>query len=179
MALWFVVTCGWSRLVVGISPATRSRLSQKDRGHVLDTPVCSSVMLSSSLEVTQRSTSLMGSMRLYTCSIRVSCNRKACGQCLTVSASRQWSRASPPGARPPGRYGHTLNILGSKIYIFGGQVEGHFFNDLIAFDLNQLQNPSNQWEFLKDTTDNRQNEDNTPAVRTNHTVVTHNDQLYL
>ncbi|KAJ5590966.1 hypothetical protein N7450_004938 [Penicillium hetheringtonii] len=50
----------------------------------------------------------------------------------------------PPGTRPSGRYGHTLNILGSKLYVFGGQVEGFFFNDLIAFDLNQLQNPANK-----------------------------------
>ncbi|EXJ87288.1 hypothetical protein A1O3_04247 [Capronia epimyces CBS 606.96] len=100
---------------------------------------------------------------------------------LLNTSSRQWSRASPPGERPSGRYGHTLNILGSKIYIFGGQVEGYFFNDLIAFDLNALQTPTNQWEFLL------QNEDDivgpmagkVPPPRTNHTMISYNDQLYL
>jgi hypothetical protein len=99
---------------------------------------------------------------------------------LTFSASRQWSRAAPPGPRPTGRYGHTLNILGSKIYIFGGQVEGYFFNDLIAFDLNALQNPTNQWEFLlQNTGENVIQGAKTPAARTNHTVVSYNDQLFL
>jgi glycerol uptake facilitator-like aquaporin len=70
-----------------------------------------------------------------------------------------------------------LNILGSKLYIFGGQVEGYFFNDLIAFDLNALQNAGNKWEFLmagQDADDSLM-----PPPRTNHTVVGYNDKLYL
>lgn len=97
---------------------------------------------------------------------------------LTSSASRQWSRASPPGRKPAGRYGHTLNILGSKIYIFGGQVEGSFYNDLIAFDLNALQNPTNQWDFLIDNT-NGLPSSSVPPARTNHTTISYNDMLYL
>lgn len=73
-----------------------------------------------------------------------------------------------------------MNILGSKIYIFGGQVEGYFFNDLLAFDLNSLQNPTNQWEFLMpNSTEEEQANRTRPAPRTNHTVVSHNDQMYL
>lgn len=93
----------------------------------------------------------------------------------SAQATRQWSRALPAGPRPSGRYGHSLNILGSKIYIFGGQVENDFMNDLSAFDLNQLQMPNNRWEILLkgDTSANM------PAARTNHTVITHNDKMYL
>lgn len=99
---------------------------------------------------------------------------------LLNTSSRQWSRASPPGARPPGRYGHTLNILGSKIYIFGGQVEGYFFNDLLAFDLNALQNPTNTWDFLMPNTgDDDQPNSPRPAPRTNHSMISYNDQMYL
>ena len=99
---------------------------------------------------------------------------------LLNTSSRQWSRAAPPGPRPAGRYGHTLNILGSRIYIFGGQVEGTFFNDLIAFDLNALQHPTNQWEFLlPNTTEGEPEHALVPAARTNHSVISYNDQLYL
>ncbi|KAL1971051.1 hypothetical protein VTN77DRAFT_2 [Rasamsonia byssochlamydoides] len=99
---------------------------------------------------------------------------------LLNTSSRQWSRAIPPGPRPAGRYGHTLNILGSKIYIFGGQVEGYFFNDLIAFDLNNLQNPSNRWEFLiRNSHEGGPPVGQVPAARTNHTIVSFNDKLYL
>lgn len=92
-----------------------------------------------------------------------------------LAATRHWSRALPAGPRPSGRYGHSLNILGSKIYIFGGQVEGFFMNDLSAFDLNQLQMPNNRWEILQ-TGDSSAK---TPAARTNHSMVTYNDKMYL
>ncbi|KAK5561863.1 Negative regulator of mitotic exit [Exophiala xenobiotica] len=99
---------------------------------------------------------------------------------LLNTSSRQWSRAAPPGPRPSGRYGHTLNILGSRIYIFGGQVEGYFFNDLIAFDLNALQNPTNQWDFLiANSGESAPANGKVPPPRTNHTVISHNDQLFL
>lgn len=99
---------------------------------------------------------------------------------LLNTSTRQWSRAVPAGPRPSGRYGHSLNILGSKIYVFGGQVEGYFMNDLVAFDLNQLQVPTNRWEMLI-----RNSDDGGPAVgqvppaRTNHSIVTYNEKLYL
>ncbi|KKA30140.1 hypothetical protein TD95_002804 [Thielaviopsis punctulata] len=98
---------------------------------------------------------------------------------LLNTSTRQWSRALPAGPRPSGRYGHTLNILGSKIYIFGGQVEGFFMNDLCAFDLNQLQNPANKWEVLLSSTDVTNTPSSLPSPRTNHTVVAFNDKLFL
>nr|POE90150.1 tip elongation aberrant protein 1 [Quercus suber] len=99
---------------------------------------------------------------------------------LLNTSTKQWSRALPAGARPPGRYGHTLNILGSKIYIFGGQVEGYFFNDLVAFDLNALQQSSNRWEILiQNTIDGGPPHGQIPPARTNHTMITWGDKLYL
>jgi hypothetical protein len=99
---------------------------------------------------------------------------------LTRIATRQWSRAVPAGPRPSGRYGHSLNILGSKIYVFGGQVEGYFMNDLVAFDLNQLQNPTNGWEMLfRNSDDGGPPPGQIPPPRTNHSIVTYNEKLYL
>jgi hypothetical protein len=88
----------------------------------------------------------------------------------------------PQGPRPTGRYGHTLNILGSKIYIFGGQVEGFFFNDLVAFDLNSLQSSASRWEVLLPNTKDQvapQAQGRSPPPRTNHSIVTWQDRLYL
>ncbi|RFU27165.1 hypothetical protein B7463_g9168, partial [Scytalidium lignicola] len=99
---------------------------------------------------------------------------------LLNTSTRQWSRAVPGGPRPAGRYGHSLNILGSKIYVFGGQVEGYFMNDLVAFDLNQLQVPSNRWEILlRSTEEGGPPIGQIPPPRTNHTIVTYNEKLYL
>jgi hypothetical protein len=96
------------------------------------------------------------------------------------SATRQWSRALPANPRPSGRYGHSLNILGSKIYVFGGQVEGYFMNDLVAFDLNQLQLPSNRWEMLiRNVDEGGPALGQVPPARTNHSIVSYNERLYL
>ncbi|KAI1424548.1 hypothetical protein F5Y12DRAFT_751383 [Xylaria sp. FL1777] len=99
---------------------------------------------------------------------------------LLNTSTRQWSRALPAGPRPSGRYGHSLNIVGSKIYIFGGQVEGYFMNDLSAFDLNQLQIPNNQWEILiKNSENGATSTGKVPPARTNHSMITYNDKMYL
>ncbi|KNG44240.1 cell polarity protein [Stemphylium lycopersici] len=99
---------------------------------------------------------------------------------LLNTSTKHWSRALPQGPRPTGRYGHTLNILGSKIYIFGGQVEGFFFNDLVAFDLNSLQSSASRWEvLLPNTKEQASPQGRSPPARTNHSVVTWNDRLYL
>ncbi|KAI9656939.1 MAG: Negative regulator of mitotic exit [Alyxoria varia] len=99
---------------------------------------------------------------------------------LLNTSTRQWSRSLPGGVRPAGRYGHTLNLLGSKIFIFGGQVEGYFFNDLMAFDLNALQHSGNRWETLiNNTNDGGPPQGQSPPARTNHSIVTWNDKLFL
>lgn len=99
---------------------------------------------------------------------------------LLNTSTRQWSRAAPAGPRPAGRYGHSLNIVGSKIYVFGGQVEGYFMNDLVAFDLNALQIPTGRWEMLiQGTEENAVPVPGMPPARTNHSMVTYNEKLYL
>ena len=48
-------------------------------------------------------------------------------------------------------------------------------NDLSAFDLNQPQMPNNRWEILLQG----EASPKAPAARTNHSMVTYNDKMYL
>lgn len=88
---------------------------------------------------------------------------------LTV-ATRQWTRAATVGPRPAPRYGHTLNILGSRLLVFGGQVDGYYFNDLVTFDLNTLSSPQARWELVQAVTD-------PPSARTGHICLSLGDKL--
>lgn len=39
------------------------------------------------------------------------------------------------GAAPVGRLGHTVVMIGPRVYVFGGHAHGEFFNDIWSFDL--------------------------------------------
>lgn len=59
-------------------------------------------------------------------------------------------------------------------------MEGYFFNDLVAFDLNALQQATNRWEILiQNTIDGGPPHGQIPPARTNHTMITYGDRLYL
>ena len=76
------------------------------------------------------------------------------------------------GPRPAPRYGHTLNILGSRLLVFGGQVDGYYFNDLVTFDLNTLSSPNARWELVQAVTD-------PPSARTGHICLSLGDKLIM
>lgn len=91
---------------------------------------------------------------------------------LLNTTTLKWTVANPVGSRPSGRYGHSISTIGSKIYIFGGQLDDDFFDDLVCYDLTTLRSPNSQWQVIKPAT-------GSPPKRTNHTVATYKDQLYL
>lgn len=91
---------------------------------------------------------------------------------LLNTSSLKWTVAQTVRPRPCGRYGHSLSNLGARIYVFGGQVDDMFFDDMWAFDLTTWRSPTAKWVKIAPTTP-------PPPPRTNHTVVTWHDKLYL
>ncbi|CCE64316.1 hypothetical protein TPHA_0H01080 [Tetrapisispora phaffii CBS 4417] len=61
----------------------------------------------------------------------------------------KWTIPSPKGIRPLGRYGHKISVINSNLYLFGGQFDETYFNDLVKFDLLNFKDANSQWEFIK------------------------------
>ena len=56
----------------------------------------------------------------------------------SIPVSREWTRVEVNGPKPCGRYYHTVTLIGSKLFVFGGwdYDATRYFNDIWAFDLN-------------------------------------------
>jgi Galactose oxidase, central domain len=54
----------------------------------------------------------------------------------SIPVSREWTRIVVNGPGPGRRYYHTMTLVGSKVFVFGGMSPKADFNDIWAFDLN-------------------------------------------
>ena len=91
--------------------------------------------------------------------------------------SYKWTVPAPVGPRPLGRYGHKISIIATtqmktKLYVFGGQFDDTYFNDLAVYDLSSFRRPDSHWEFLKPRTF-------TPPPITNFTMISYDSKLWV
>lgn len=93
---------------------------------------------------------------------------------LLNTITKTWSVARTTKQKPSSRIGHSFNLIGSKVFVFGGQpstMADTYANDLWAFDINTLFAANAQWEQLTF-------EDSlSPCPRYNHSAVTHLGKL--
>lgn len=98
-------------------------------------------------------------------------------------SSLKWTITSPEGERPMGRYGHQISVLNfelpnkpnhwlSYLYLFGGQMDDQYFNDVWKFDLSNFRNPKTKWERIQSTGD-------IPPPLSNHSLVAFNNKLFI
>ncbi|RHZ87766.1 hypothetical protein Glove_30g35 [Diversispora epigaea] len=89
------------------------------------------------------------------------------------TVTKHWSKILIPITTSAGRYGHSANIIGNVMYIFGGQNErGIYFNDLITFDIKEPKTNDLGWKFVVPINE-------PPSVRAGHSVCSYQDNLYV
>ncbi|EDO17944.1 hypothetical protein Kpol_1010p62 [Vanderwaltozyma polyspora DSM 70294] len=91
--------------------------------------------------------------------------------------SYKWTIPEPIGLRPLGRYGHKISIIATqptktKLFLFGGQFDDTYFNDLSMFDLSTFRKPDAQWEFIKPKSF-------FPPPVSNHTMISYDNKLWV
>ncbi len=69
--------------------------------------------------------------RIFSCQDPLQLIRASC-----LPVSREWTRVVVNGPGPCGRYCHTMTLVGSKLFVFGGEISGRRLNDIWALDLN-------------------------------------------
>ncbi|KAF8492369.1 hypothetical protein F5888DRAFT_909631 [Russula emetica] len=87
--------------------------------------------------------------------------------------SREWTRLVIDGPGPGGRYYHTMTLVGSKLFVFGGRTAKRRFNDIWALDLNSL-NSNPFWESYEPAIGNEK-----PLPRAAHVSVTTGDRIII
>ncbi|CAG8467955.1 11154_t:CDS:10 [Scutellospora calospora] len=76
------------------------------------------------------------------------------------------------GPLPSGRHGHSVTMIGTKMYIYGGQSEDRYLNDFIVFDMEKYNSSSASWEFIVP-------KGLTPPGRTAHITCAYGDKIYM
>jgi hypothetical protein len=96
-------------------------------------------------------------------------------------SSLKWTITNPEGLKPSGRYGTQISVLNieiqpnnwsSELFVFGGQLNNNYFNDLWKFNLSNFKNPNNKWIKIKPMGE-------IPPPLTNHSMTAFNENLYV
>ncbi|KAF9416851.1 Negative regulator of mitotic exit [Podila epigama] len=98
------------------------------------------------------------------------------GQCddnlyVLHTARREWNRPLIQGALPTPRHSHIACAIGTTMFVFGGQVDNFYLDDIVAFDMKTItQNP--RWQKVEPQTES-------PPARAGHCAGVYEGKIYI
>ncbi|KAG0354650.1 Negative regulator of mitotic exit [Podila minutissima] len=100
--------------------------------------------------------------------------KNKCNDALTVlhTARKEWNRPLFLGLLPPPRHSHAACVVGTIMYIFGGQLNSYYLNDIAAFDMKTLNGKNPKWNQLEPKSQ-------LPPARAGHSAAAYDGKVYI
>ncbi|RIB16112.1 hypothetical protein C2G38_1536638 [Gigaspora rosea] len=106
--------------------------------------------------------------------------------------TKYWTKRSLKGRPPNGLIGHSISLIGSVVYMFGGQNGIKHFNEMIIFDLkvlklqrkrsrlskfslNRASTSGSHWNHII----SNKHDNSIPSCRSGHTACVYKDKIYI
>ncbi|KAK9760036.1 hypothetical protein K7432_016356, partial [Basidiobolus ranarum] len=86
--------------------------------------------------------------------------------------SKIWTRLPMQSNSLVGRIDHSAVAVGSTMYLFGGQVDGYYLNDLVAFDTKTLSTQCPHWDYIASGYES-------PPERACHSTAVYKNRIYV
>ncbi|KAK3812816.1 MAG: hypothetical protein J3Q66DRAFT_346689 [Benniella sp.] len=100
--------------------------------------------------------------------------KNRCSDALYVlhTVRKEWNRPEIEGLLPPPRHSHSACVIGTTMFIFGGQLNGYYLNDIFAFDMKSLNTSNPKWSRLEPASE-------FPPARAGHCAAAYDGKVYI
>ncbi|KAF9563418.1 Negative regulator of mitotic exit [Mortierella alpina] len=100
--------------------------------------------------------------------------KNKCSDSLYVlhTVRKEWNKPTILGLLPAPRHSHSACVIGTTMYIFGGQFNSYYLNDIASFDMKSLNTASPKWNRLEPTSE-------LPPARAGHCAAAHDGKIYI
>ncbi|KAG0207190.1 Negative regulator of mitotic exit [Mortierella sp. GBA30] len=97
-----------------------------------------------------------------------------CSDALYVlhTVRKEWNKPTILGLLPAPRHSHSACVIGTTMYIFGGQFNSYYLNDIASFDMKSLNTASPKWNRLEPASE-------LPPARAGHCAAAHDGKIYI
>ncbi|KAF9919455.1 Negative regulator of mitotic exit [Linnemannia zychae] len=85
---------------------------------------------------------------------------------------KEWNKPSIQSLQPAPRHSHAACVIGTVMYIAGGQLSGFYMNDIVAFDMKTLNGKNPVWTMIEPKS-------SLPPARAGHCAAAFDGKVYI